>query len=331
MQNIISVFFVLLLTLNLYSEDGYQLGEGLKISDLPIYVGGYFSIDYQHKTNYDRYRIDDLAILSYGKKDKFSYMAELEFKELYVKIDDQNSSTTERNNKFHIERFYVDYTVNDNYYLRLGKYNSPIGYWNLMPINVLRETTSSPVLTYIIFPKFTTGMTLQYQSYNSETFNIEFLAQHNEDLDDEYNNYKVNEHYGFVLGYENDFIALKFNGGYFHLNGSQIERSRYYALLSSQIDRERYQLLCEIGTQYSNDHFSTPYALYLQGLYHFNDQNSGILRFESYRNKLENKDDKIVILGYTYRPLYPVAFKAEYQIHSEQESNKLLFSFSVLF
>ncbi|SFP29961.1 porin [Hydrogenimonas thermophila] len=330
MRKIISLFFILFSSINLYSDD-YQLGEGLKVSDFPVYVGGYFSIDYKHENDYDRYRIDDLAILSYGKKDKFSYMAEFEFKELYVKEYDQNTSTTEHNSKFHIERLYIDYTINDNYSIRVGKYNSPIGYWNLMPINVLRETTSSPVSTYIIFPKFTTGVTLKYQNYESETLDVEFLAQQNEDIDDEYNNYKIDEHYGVSVEYEKDTFSLKFNGGYFHLNKSQIESSRYYAMLSAQIERERYQILCEIGRQYSNNLVSTPYALYLQGLYYFNDHNIGVLRFESYKDKVMNKDDEIVIFGYTYRPLYPVALKAEYQIHSEEANDKLLFSFSVLF
>ena len=330
MRKIIPLFFVLLSFNNLYSDD-YQLGEGLKVNDFPIYVGGYFSIDYQHEHSYDRYRIDDLAILSYGKKDKFSYMAELEFKELYVRVYDQNSSTTEHNSRLHIERLYIDYTINDNYSLRVGKYNSPIGYWNLMPINVLRETTSSPISTYIIFPKFTTGITLQYQNYYSETFDVEFLVQHNEDLDDEYNNYKIDEHYGLSIEYENDSFALKFNGGYFHLNESEIERRRYYAMLSAQIEREKYKILCEIGRQYSNSRISTPYALYLQGLYYFNDHNIGVLRFESYKDEVMKKSEQIVIFGYTYRPLYPVALKAEYQIHSKKKSDRLLLSFSVLF
>lgn len=331
MRKITSLFFISLLTFNLYSEDSYQLGEGLKVGDLPIFVGGYFSIDYKHKRDFNRYRIDDIAFMSYGQKDKFSYMAEFEFKEFYVKTKEKGVSTIERDNKLHIERLYFDYALTDNYSFRIGKFNSPIGYWNLVPINVLRETTSSPISTYIIYPKFTTGAIVNYQNFDTDSYDVKFILQHNRDFDDEYNNYKIDEHYGVSLGFENYSFAMKFNSGYFHLNKEIKNSDRYYALLSAQIDRESYQLLGEIGTQYSDSHFTTPYALYLQGLYRFNEHNIGILRFESYRDKVSNRDDEIVVFGYTYRPLYPIALKAEYQLHSEQESNIILLSLSVLF
>ncbi|MCK4974883.1 MAG: hypothetical protein KAR81_06490, partial [Sulfurimonas sp.] len=78
----IILIFVCLLTLQ--ADEEYQLGKGVQVGSLPLYIGGYFSLDYKHMNSIDRYRIDDVAVLGYGNYKKFSYMLELEFKELYV-------------------------------------------------------------------------------------------------------------------------------------------------------------------------------------------------------------------------------------------------------
>ncbi|MDQ1244698.1 MAG: hypothetical protein QG565_1038, partial [Campylobacterota bacterium] len=51
----------------------------------------------------------------------------------------------------------------------------------------------------------------------------------------------------------------------------------------------------------------------------------------SYDDNLNATDDDMLIFGYTYRPLYPIAIKSEYQFHSQSDQNQFLFSFSVLF
>jgi hypothetical protein len=331
MRQLITYLLLLLGSIHLYSDESYQLGEGVHIGSLPLYLGGYFSIDYQHKEDFNRYRIDDLALLSYGNYKKLSYIVELEYKALYVHTDDNHNSTTEWNPTLHIERLYGDYALNDNFCLRIGKYNSPIGFWNLTPINVLRETTSNPITSSIIFPKFTTGIALNYQSFSSHTMQAELLIQHNTDLDDEYNNYKVDQHYGLSIGYEYEDIALKFNIGYFHINHTIEHNQRYYGLISAQIDKEQYQILSEVGTQADKNGLTTPYALYLQGLYRWSENHITILRLESYHDKIQDQKEQIAVVGYTYRPYYPIALKVEYQLHSHHENNQILLSLSVLF
>lgn len=323
-------FFLVFIFLvcSVFAKDDYVLGEGYQVGNLPIYVGGYFSIDYQKKDEQDRYRIDDIAFLSYGGTDTFSYLLELEFKDLYVKTDDNGNKTTTRNEKLYVERMYIDYRINDNYELRLGKYNSPIGFWNLMPINVLRETTSSPISTKIIFPQFTTGLDLAYNTFNEDNeIKVDVIFQNNSTIDDEYNNYDVLKHYALGFSYEKENYVLKVNGGYF----SQRSKHDYvYALLSARYDDDNYQFLSEFGAQRS-DTKNYNYAGYVQGLYRFTNKHIGIIRLESYDNEFKNIDDSIAIFAYTYRPLYPIAFKTEYQQHTLNNENQLIFSFSVLF
>ena len=326
------IILILLLGLYLQAQDKYELGNGLQISSYPIYLGGYFSVDYRNMNNENRYRLDDLSLLSYGSYDKFSYMTEVEYKHLYIKTYTPNTSSSNSDTNLYIERLYVDYNYNENYIFRAGKYNSPIGFWNLLPINVLRDTTSSPYMIKNIFPEFTTGINFSYTSFEDDEIKIDVMLQHNEDLDDNYNNYKIDTHYGFGILYEKEQYSLKLNAGYFkQVDTQNLFKNRNYILFAEKYETEKYQIMGEVGYQSSNNKTTTPYSSYMQGLYRFTPQHIGVLRVESYKNKLTNIKDSLAIVGYTYRPVYPVSFKSEYQFHSIKKENKVLLSLSVMF
>lgn len=329
LYKIITIFALIM---SLSAHDEYQLGNGVQVAEMPLYIGGYFSADYRNQADENRYRLDDIAILGYGDYNKFSYMAEFEYKGFYSQTYKNDTVTISKDTKIHTERLYVDYNFDDNYMLRIGKYNSPIGFWNLLPVNVLRDTTSSPMSTDILFPKFTTGVNASYASFNGSDFKIDLIAQNNEDLDDEYNNYKIDKHYGFGILYAKDDYSVKVNGGNFHkIESLNTPDNLYYFLISGKYDVEQYQILAEVGTQKSKSEYITNYAGYLQGLYRFSERHMGIVRFESYDEQFHDKRDDISILGYTYRPIYPVAIKSEYQFHSLTQENQFLFSLSVMF
>jgi len=325
----------LLLSLFLLSSlvaDEYHLGEGIKVASLPVYVGGYFSADYRNINGANRYRLDDIALLSYGNYNKFSYMAELEYKGFYVLDENAGKYTTTQDTTLHTERLYINYAVDENYNFKIGKYSTQAGFWNLLPINVLRDTTSIPMSTNIIFPKFTTGVLLSYKSYNDANFNIDVMLQNNSDLDPVYNNYKMDEHYGFGIGYEKDNLAVKFNFGLFDgLFTDNQSQNLYYYMASFEYETEKTQVIGELGSQKTDKVYTTKYAGYLQALYHFTQKHAGVLRLESYDNTKTAIKEDIAILGYSYRPLYPVSLKAEYQFHSIHKTNQAMLSLSVLF
>ena len=83
------------------------------------------------------------------------------------------------------------------------------------------------------------------------------MLQHNNDISYEYNNYKMNEHYGFGVSYEKNDYTVKLNGGYFHnLSESVVEDNLYYLLLSGKYESDKYQILAEIGSQKSKSDFT---------------------------------------------------------------------------
>ncbi len=328
MKNLVLVLFFII-TLN--ADEEYKLGEGIQVGNLPIYVGGYISTDYKNGDNYEHYRIDDLAFISYGSYKKFSYMAEFEFKELYVEKEENKIKTNETNDKLYTERIYIDYQYDENSVLKIGKYNSPIGYWNLLPVNVLRETTSNPKSSYIIYPKFTTGLDISYATYSDATLQFDFMLQRNNGISDDYNNYQIDKHYGIGVTYELNEYSFKLNTGCFNDIKDASRDNLYYALLSAKYENNYYQITAELGSQKSDHDTTTEYAGYLQGVYWFSEQHIGILRYESFKDNIDNLKDDIAVFGYTYRPLYPIAIKTKYQLHSKNNSDQFLFSFSVMF
>ncbi len=326
------IFLVFLLLVSLlFSEEEYRLGEGVKVASLPLYIGGYASLNYLKGENQKEYRIDKLAFMSYGSYDKFSYMLELEFKELYIHKEKDKLSYSNTDTNLYTERLFLKYTHNENYMFRVGKYYSNIGFWNLLPINVLRETTSNPQSVYIIFPRLNTGIESSYVSYKEGIFKINATLQRNEGIDERYNNYNINKHYGIGLSYEIDNYIFKLNGGYFHVENTNSESDLFYMLLSTKYETDNFEFLAEIGSQRSENKFTTKYAGYMQGAYSFTQEHIAISRLESYEDNLNNKSENMLILGYTYRPIYPIAIKSEYQLHTQKEDNQFLISISVLF
>jgi len=315
-------------------DNSYQLGHGMKLGTLPLYVGGYFSLEYEDLSHGGRsLKLDDISVMLYGEHENIAYMMEFEANDIYTESFGGPEASEAVNDHFHIERFYLDYTFNDNYTIRAGKYNSPIGLWNLIPINVLRDTTSNPVISTELFPQFTSGVDVKYSSNDLSMLTIDVMMQENEDLDalisDEiYNNFDVDRHYGIGISGQNDALDYRVNAGYFRL----VTGEQYYYLSGAvHYAYENLVIQTELGTQFDDDGTLIPYVGYVQGLYTIKDRHEAIVRVESYDNRKTDSQDTFAVFAYTYRPLYPIAIKGEYQWHSLHEDNQFLLSLSVLF
>lgn len=329
-----SLFVLLFFYTAIYAEESkYQLGQGIQVGELPLYLGGYFSLDYEHVYGKNRsLKLDELAIMAYGEYNNFSYMIEFEAEDVYNEVFGDETAE-EINEEIHIERLYINYEFNENYALMLGKFNSPIGFWNRIPINVLRDTSSNPSITTLLFPKFTTGADLLYQTENGSEIAIDTIIQGGKDLDhalnnEIYNNFDADSHYGFGFSLQNDAWNYQFNAGTFHLRSDE---EYYYLLGAVKYEQNAFRLQGEFGSQFNDEGTIIPYIGYLQGSYMLEENHQAIVRFEAYKDKSTDTKDSFAVIGYTYRPLYPIALKGEYQWHSLREENKMILSISVLF
>lgn len=322
------IIFFLLLT-PLFSQK-YELGEGYNIPTTPIYIGGYATLDYiKRHDNYNRFRVDELALLSYASLNKFSYLADIQMKESYVsewgKVEREK-----KDNTVNIERAYIDYRASDTLTLRAGKYNTPAGYWNMEPINLLRDTSSNPFLSYILYPRYSTGLSLQYANplYSNTSYSL--MIQESEDLDDGYNNISVNRHYLASIEHSvNDSLHVKFNLGHFR---TTTNIAYYYGLLALMYEQESYKISAEFGSRANEYRFSVPYSLYIQGVYHLKENHDIVGRYENYSiDEGARREEQLGIIGYTYRPITSITLKVEYQLRSYLNESRIRSSISIMF
>lgn len=312
------------------SESSYTLGHGLKLHEM-LSVGSYLSTEYINGKNEDVFKVDDIAVLAYGELfPTLSYLAELEALNFYSR--DFANKSEEQHHKFHIERFYADYRYSDSFGVRIGKMITPIGYWNLEPINVLRDTTSNPYYAKQMFPRFVSGIDLNGYVPKTEATKYHLFAQKNRDFDEAYINIP-NEHF-FGLSIEHE-VSMELSlggsiGEFISLNEDRFD----YLQLNAKYEDYPYAVSAEAMVRYGDyDNAGSEYstALYTQGLYRFSTQHCVVGRYEYYNDDATEQDDHAAIIGYSYRPVYPVSLKAEYQLHSQSELNRFLASFSVLF
>ena len=324
----------------LLNAQDYRIGHGYKIADA-VNIGGYFAMDYEKGKNTDKARLDDVAFLVYGNlSSKLSYLVELEAAPFYVKDFENNFSKTDMT--FHVERSYLNYIYSDSINFRIGKLITPIGYWNLTPINVLRDTSSNPLYSKKMFPKFVSGLDTNGYIGKDATLKYHVYLQVTDDLDKNYINIKNDFFTGASLEYEfSDEINVGGSLGYYETIKGPLpeEGQRNISLLQVNAKYNNYPFLVQTEWAYTDVENKTlntnsyQFGGYLQGMYSFNFQHAIVGRYEYFNDTQEYIKEKehIGIIGYSYRPLYSVSLKGEYQVHSDSDLNKFLCSFSVLF
>lgn len=308
----------------------YELGLGYEFTDW-MTVGGYFSTEYEKSEDDHKLVVDDLALLVYGEfASRFSYLLELESIDVYT-ADFEND---DRDTNFPptIERLYIDYKLSDNLSVRAGKQITPIGYWNLQPINVLRETTSNPRYSRQMFPKFLTGLDFYGYAPFADDLVYHVYLQNGRDMDEANINLTTDRHTGISL--EKTLSAgWKLGGAIGRFKETSGITSRYLQL-NSRFDSNAFSLIAEgILNQESIPGAADDEAraFYLQGEYRYRPRHAVITRLEYYHDSQGAAVERIGVLGYSYRPRFPVSMKIEYQWHSDSRLDQVLSSFSVLF
>ena len=320
-----------LFSLALHAGD-YRIGEGVELGESPFYLGGYFSLQYWHNfKGTSEAALDDIAILLYGSEGAWNLMGEVEWSDVYRERFGFRAGRSDDLTP-HAERVYAEYEPSEYFRTTLGKFNTPVGYWNRMPINVLRDTTSSPGVVSQIFPRFTTGADLRVMR-DGMAFNV--LAQVTPDLDtafnpdDFYNNFDIRRQVGIGMEYEPGPWSFGVNAGGYE---ERIEDEEWgYLYASAQYRTERTRILAETGYRRNADNVRSYYGAYAQLTQALTPRHFAVVRLEDMTEYIEGSEDGIAIFGYTYRPIFPVALKGEYQLHSRENGDLLLVSFSMLF
>lgn len=137
----------------------YRSGRGVSIGETGLNIGGFSTVEL------DRNEGDPLSVqldslnllLLYEPVDAFRIFGEFEIGHLlaYEVHGDVRSDPT-----FQIERLYGELSLDDPVNLRFGKFQTPVGRWNLVPAEPFVWTATDPVLIDMAFDEHQTGIAL---------------------------------------------------------------------------------------------------------------------------------------------------------------------------
>lgn len=136
-----------------------ETGEGYTLGNTGIPLGGYASASVTD--NHDeraRAAFDSLSLfLAWEGPERWSAFAEVELEDALI-LSPGDSTFDEAH--IDLERLHLDYAASDAVKLRIGKFLTPVGRWNLIHAAPLTWTTSRPLITEATFPTNATGAML---------------------------------------------------------------------------------------------------------------------------------------------------------------------------
>ncbi len=316
-----TIFSLIIFSSLLFSNE--PINYGWDIPHTPLRIGGYIDAVYDEKAK-DNFLFDDLALLLSADQNRFNFLGEVELS--HFNLAGQSNGTSDI--RLNLERIQLTYTLDDERSIRLGRFNSDIGFWNQAPVNILQETTTVPHITRCLYPKATTGMSY-IEQFNDED-RLSITVQNNPDIGEEYAQWVVaDRHFSMAYHGVEDELSWSVAGGFYREEKSQNEA--YYAGIGVEYEYEKLMLQAELFSQKSEEGLSKPYSAYLQSSWSFTDQQSWVVRLEAYDDEELATKEVVSLLGYVFRPFANMALKGEYVSHSQLELNRFVASFSVMF
>ncbi len=139
------------------SDIDYRLGDGLRVPALGLTVGGYATGTYEKLRGLPgRASLDDLSLSVWWEgSGRWKVFSEFDGQKT---VSSRSARTDDEDRYLDLERFYVDYAVDELTTVRAGKFLTPIGRWNQIHATPLVWTTSRPLVTTVAFPTNVTGV-----------------------------------------------------------------------------------------------------------------------------------------------------------------------------
>ncbi len=294
---------------------------GWDMPNTPLNIGGYLDMTY-NEARKEKFLFDDIAIILSANSGRFDLLGELEFYNISLDGKSNDSSDVD----MIAERLELTYALTDDSSLKIGRFNSDIGYWNKAPILILEDTTTKPHLLGKLFPRATTG--LHYEQNLNQTYSFSFSFQDNADLAHKDGIESITKHNALACKAEYDEFSLRFATGTFE-NSNNFKAT--YIGIASQYETDDFNIQAEFFKQHSNNINKKPYSGYLQSTWYVKKHQGIVVRAETYKDNALSIDEEIYLLGYFYRPKTNMVLKGEYVKHSELPLNYFVYSLSVLF
>ncbi len=306
----------------------YELGQGLQLADLGLDVGGYLSLQYEslsHRT--PAFSAHDLSLFLNEHIDaRWSLFAEIEMGDV-LQVSEEGEVS--HNPEFDVERLYLDYRVSPAITLRIGKFLTPVGSWNMIHADPLVWTVSRPLTATAAFARHATGA-MVYGSVPTAGHDLDYwtFVDDTAGLDPLEREEKAFEIPGSALDLTNNFDRALGGRLLYHFIEDRLSLGASYVHFEMQHARQDKNL---VGLDLS---WSTRYTeLTGEAVYRTArgwsepDERGGFLqavvplpghfylvgRYEHYSATLLSTRPTIDTLGLTYRPGPAISVKLEYR------------------
>ncbi len=122
----------------------YRPARGIRFGDSGLTIGGFATFEFAGlESEADEFALDGPNFLVlYEPVDKLRFFAELEVGNLFTWVPGES---VESDAKATFERLYAEYSVSDALSFRFGKFQTPVGHWNLAPAEPFVWTPTQPV------------------------------------------------------------------------------------------------------------------------------------------------------------------------------------------
>ncbi|HEB77305.1 MAG TPA: hypothetical protein ENI90_02115 [Methylothermaceae bacterium] len=315
----------------------YHWGRGLSLPDQKLLVGGYFNFTYENlRSGIDHASLDDLSLfLTWTPHPRVRLFSELEMEDLVtIRKDDIDSDR----HFFSVERLYLDYFAGQNWRLRLGKFLTPVGRWNVIHAAPLVWTTSRPLVTEHLFAPHVSGF-MATGSFGDVELSGYFDAS--EALDPKRNPEAFRSGGGLYLNYE-PTTDLHLGLSYLHFKMARPSFQPDTDLFGADFQWRwrRLEVSGEFAYRRPNNARRQERGLYLQAVFPLGHQVFAVGRYEFLQGThfLESGPlhgtTHVEIAGIAWRPAPPLVLKLEYRFGQRNHRiapSGLLMSVAMLF
>lgn len=316
----------------------YVVGGGLRLGRTGLNVGGFTTLEIDKvEGEAGVLELDSLNFLFLWEPvEFFRVFAEVEVGGLLTHDTGSGETSTDVETTF--ERLYADFTRNDAVNLRVGKFQTPIGIWNLVPAEPFTWTANEPILVEDAFEEHQTGAAFFGTAYpGSNVLEYWVYGQFMGPLDPSEDPVPSDRSVGTRLRYGGaledwsvgaSFLASEVDGRWTWLGGldgswhrGPLELQAEWNVVRGDIPERNLWGVYVQGAYDLGHHVDFLRRLYLVGRYeHFNPS--------------QGRSANIVNLGLTWRPARFLVIKANYQLsdrETERVDRGLFSSISILF
>lgn len=299
----------------------YQWGRGFSWPAANLNLGGYFNASYrQPESLKNKTTLDELSLfITWSPHQRIRFFSEVE-------VD--NWLSTEGidtlNNAIRAERLYVDLLATESTTLRIGKFLTPVGRWNITHAAPLIWTTTRPLVTERrLFTSHASGLMLtQRFDVIDHNLDVSVYADDSTDLD------VLDNELGFenAIGGRITFDVseqLQLGASFIDYKNKTVTRKTRNDLFGLDLlwKQDGYEIEMEAIYRTADDYQGHEKGLYIQGVAPLFEHFFVIGRYETiigtHRYIPTNTD--IGVAGVAWRPFTPLAIKAEYLFGDKNE------------